>query len=248
MDDHERTRRAWAQAAGKYVREHERFLAQARTAELFAVERRVLAPVLAATPAVLHPMSGNGVDDVALVRAGAATVTGLDYDERAVAWAQRRADALGHPVRYVRADVPPFPVADGAFDLVYTGKGALVWVADLRGWAAEVARVLRPGGHLFVHESHPMVPLYSWDEDTTRIRADRDYFAAAHVNDSFPGFGAVERQHTFAAVVTSVLGAGLTIEVLEEHPEPFWRMGDVDAAAWRGRLPNSFSLLARLSG
>ncbi|WP_432561789.1 class I SAM-dependent methyltransferase [Kineococcus sp. SYSU DK003] len=248
MDDHERTRQAWAQAAHKYVREHEQFLTQARTAELFPVEQRILAPVLENAPDVLHPMSGNGVDDIALVRAGARTVTGLDYDEKAVVSAQRRADELGHPVRYVQADVPPFPVSGSAFDLVYTGKGALVWVPDLTAWAAEVARVLRPGGHLFVHESHPMVPLYSWDADTTRIRADRDYFAASHVNDSFPGSGAVERQHTFAQIVLAVTRNGLELTELQEHPDPFWRMGDVDAAAWRGGLPNSFSLLARFSG
>ena len=32
---------------------------------------------------------------------------------------------------------------------------------------------------------------------------------------------------------------------LGEYPEPFWRTGGVSAAAWSGRLPNSFALLAR---
>lgn len=248
MDDHERTRRAWAQAAGKYSREHAEFLEQARTAELFAVEQEVLGPVLAAGPRVLHPMSGNGVDDIALVRAGARDVIGLDYDANAVEFGQRRADALGHPVRYVRADVPPFPVGAQEFDLVYTGKGALVWVADLPAWAQEVARVLVPGGRLFVHEAHPMVPLYGLDADVTRIRPDRGYFEASHVNDTFPANGAVERQHTLAEVVMAVVGAGLRLEVLREHPEPFWRPGGVAAAAWAGGLPNSCSLLARRPG
>jgi hypothetical protein len=30
-----------------------------------------------------------------------------------------------------------------------------------------------------------------------------------------------------------------------EYPEPFWRPGGVSAAAWDGRLPNAYSLLAR---
>ncbi len=162
--------------------------------------------------------------------------------------AQERADALGAPIRYVRADVPPFPVPDASVDLVYTGKGAVVWVADLDAWARETARVLRPGGHLFVHEAHPMVPLYDLDAQTTHMRDDRSYFAASHVNDTFPAHGAVERQHTLGSIVTAVAGAGLRVEVLREHAEPFWKPGEVEAAAWDGRLPNSYSLLARLSG
>jgi hypothetical protein len=37
----------------------------------------------------------------------------------------------------------------------------------------------------------------------------------------------------------------MQIERLSEYPEPFWRAGGVSAAAWDGRLPNSFALLAR---
>jgi hypothetical protein len=65
------------------------------------------------------------------------------------------------------------------------------------------------------------------------------------VADDETGDGAVERQHTLAAIVMACLRAGLHIERLAEHPEPFWRPGDVSAAAWDGRVPNTFSLLAQ---
>ena len=51
-------------------------------------------------------------------------------------------------------------------------------------------------------------------------------------------------QWTLGRTVTAVVKAGLEIRHLEEYAEPFWRMGDIDAAAFRGRLPNSFALLA----
>jgi len=41
------------------------------------------------------------------------------------------------------------------------------------------------------------------------------------------------------------LAAGLDVLHLGEYPEPFWRPDGQDAAAWRGSLPNCFSLLAR---
>lgn len=46
-------------------------------------------------------------------------------------------------------------------------------------------------------------------------------------------------------IVTALAKAGLRLVTLREHPEPFWRPGDVDAAAWQGRLPNTYTLLAR---
>ena len=52
-------------------------------------------------------------------------------------------------------------------------------------------------------------------------------------------------QQTLGQIVTAVVRAGLEVRHLEEYAEPFWRMGDIDAAAFRGRLPNSFALLAR---
>ena len=72
--------------------------------------------------------------------------------------------------RYVVGLIPAVPLADATADLVYTGKGALIWLPDLGRWADEVARLLRPGGHLFVYEAHPAVALWSWDENRARIR------------------------------------------------------------------------------
>jgi len=56
----------------------------------------------------------------------------------------------------------------------------------------------------------------------------------------------VQWQWTLGQVVTAVASAGLQIVHLSEYAEPFWRMGGVCAAAWNGRLPNSYALLARL--
>jgi len=72
------------------------------------------------------------------------------------------------------------------------------------------------------------------------------YFGRSFVCDdySFPANGAVMWQWTLGQTVTAVVSAGLEVRHLEEYAEPFWRMGDVDAAAFHGRLPNTFSLLA----
>lgn len=239
-------RAAWEDASGKHVREHEELLAEARRGgSLTAVELAVLRPLLATAPLVVHLQSGQGLDDVDLVRAGARSVVGVDYSVVAASAAERRARALGTPCHYVAAQLPPAPLRAGCADLVYTGKGALIWMPDLDAWAREVARLLRPGGDLVLHEAHPMVPLWAWDPDEPRIRPDRSYFARSHTNDTYPARGAVEWQWTLGELVTALGRAGLRVLELHEQPEPFWRPGDVDAAAWRGRLPNSYTLHAR---
>jgi SAM-dependent methyltransferase len=239
------TRAAWAIASRKYEDEYDEHLDEARTVTLLPEEVAALGDLVVGAD-VVHPMSGHGLDDIALARLGARSVHGLDYSEAALSSAQRRADELGLPCRYTRATMPESGLDDACADLVYTGKGALIWVPDLAAFFAEVHRLLRADGWFYVYEAHPLVPLWAWDPDEARVRPDRSYFAPSHVNDSFPANGAVERQHTLSEIVMTCRRAGFEIEHLDEHPEPFWRPGYLDtAAAWDGRLPNSFSLLAR---
>lgn len=239
-------RRAWEAASFKHVREYGDLLAQAAAGtSLDAVERDLLAEILTGAPDVIHLQSGHGLEDIALVQAGARSVTGIDYSATAAGAAQQRADELELPCRYVVGTVPDVPLADRSTDLVYTGKGALIWLPDIGAWVREVTRLLRPGGHLFVYEGHPAAPLWTWDEGSPCIRDDRSYFARSHLNDSFPARGATEWQHTLGEVVTAVIAAGLELLSLTEYPEPFWQPGGVRAAAWDGRLPNTYSLLAR---
>ncbi|MGI8720748.1 MAG: hypothetical protein ACR2JG_00825 [Geodermatophilaceae bacterium] len=45
--------------------------------------------------------------------------------------------------------------------------------------------------------------------------------------------------------MTAVSRTGLQVRELREHPDPFWRPDAIDAAAWDGQLPNTFTLLAQ---
>jgi SAM-dependent methyltransferase len=239
-------RKAWETASEKYVREYSDWLAVAAAgSSLIDLERELLHEVLQRSPEVVHLQSGNGTDDVALVQAGARSVVGVDFSEVAVDAAQRRANELGADCRYVVGVLPGAPLPDASADLVYTGKGAVIWIRDLTAWAEDIARLLRPSGHLFVYDEHPAFSLWTWDEDEPRIRPDCSYFAQSHLNDTYPANGAVQFQATLGEIVTAVAAAGLEILHLGEYPEPFWRMDGVSAASWKGRLPNSFSLLAR---
>jgi demethylmenaquinone methyltransferase/2-methoxy-6-polyprenyl-1,4-benzoquinol methylase len=95
---------------------------------------------------VLDACCGTG--DLAVAdRAAGGEVTGLDFSERMLERARRKAPAL----EWVRGDLLTLPFADASFDAATVGFGVRN-VEDLDRALAELRRVLRPGGRLGILE------------------------------------------------------------------------------------------------
>lgn len=175
---------------------------------------------------LVHLQCHLGTDTLSWARAGAAVV-GVDFSEPALATARRLAHDCGLAAEFVQSDVAAAPAALGGrtFDIVYTGIGALSWLTDLAAWAEVVAALLRPGGVLYVVEIHPFLwalgdgeePALRWDyfsalESDSASGSYVDRAAPTrhdHVFEHNPGFG---------PVLSAVIAAGLTIELVAEHP------------------------------
>ena len=86
-------------------------------------------------------------------------MTGLDLSSASVEHARSLSEKAGPHVEFVEAEVyqAPATLGTGAFDLVFTGIGALCWLPSVRRWANVVADLLAPGGRLFMREGHPML-------------------------------------------------------------------------------------------
>jgi demethylmenaquinone methyltransferase / 2-methoxy-6-polyprenyl-1,4-benzoquinol methylase len=95
---------------------------------------------------VLDACCGTGDLAIAASRAG-GRVTGLDFSERMLERARRKAPEL----EWLRGDALALPFDDGAFDAATVGFGVRN-LADLESGLRELARVLRPGGRLAVLE------------------------------------------------------------------------------------------------
>ena len=113
----------------------------------------------------VHLQCHIGTDTISLARLG-ASMTGLDFSPAALAQARSLAERTGDDATFVEADVYDAVgvLGAGAFDLVFTGIGALCWLSSIRRWADVVAGLLRPGGRLFIREGHPML----WALEDTR--------------------------------------------------------------------------------
>lgn len=121
------------------------------------VVRRVRARLHTGTHA-LDVACGTGDLALALVEAGAATVTALDFCRPMLDLAARKSDALGRAVRFVEGDALALPFDDATFDVVTIAFG-LRNLASTEGGLRELLRVVKPGGRVFVLEfSQPVVP------------------------------------------------------------------------------------------
>lgn len=182
----------------------------------------------------IHLQCHVGTDTVSLARLG-ATMTGLDFSPPALAAGRALAERAGADVEFLEADAyDAVEVAGaGAYDLVYTGIGALCWLPDVRRWAQVVAGLLAPGGRLFLREGHPVL----WSLDETRTDAlviGYPYFEQAepmvfteevsYVASDVPLTATTTHQwnHGLGEIVGAVLEAGLVLVGLEEHQTVPW--------------------------
>ena len=93
---------------------------------------------------VLDVATGSGNAAIAAARLG-ASVVGVDYVPSLLERARTRAAAEGYEIEFVEGDAESLPFPDGSFDAVTSVFGSM-FAPDHRQTAAELVRVVRPGG------------------------------------------------------------------------------------------------------
>lgn len=115
------------------------------TAHLERLRRRVGPESLRGR--ILNVGCGTGGFNVLAAGAGARAV-GVDDDAEAIAICGLKAHKVGGA--FVRAHAEALPFRDGAFDLVHCFS-VIEHVASVEATVAEMVRVTRPGGAIYVH-------------------------------------------------------------------------------------------------
>jgi len=100
---------------------------------------------------VLDAACGTGDLAIADLGAGAGRVTGLDFSERMLERARRKAVRRKEALDWVQGDMLALPFADATFDAATVGFGVRN-VDDLALSLSELRRVLRPGGRVAILE------------------------------------------------------------------------------------------------
>ncbi|HEX3805847.1 MAG TPA: bifunctional demethylmenaquinone methyltransferase/2-methoxy-6-polyprenyl-1,4-benzoquinol methylase UbiE [Gaiellaceae bacterium] len=100
---------------------------------------------------VLDAACGTGDLAIADLKAGAATVVGLDFAEQMLARARKKTALRKDVLEWVQGDMLALPFEDASFDAATVGFGVRN-VADLPLALRELRRVLRPDGRLAILE------------------------------------------------------------------------------------------------
>ena len=140
-------------------------------------------------------------------------VVGLDSSPEMVALA--RVDLPDVP--FVYGDLSAVPLASSSFDLAVCGL-VFEYVADIRPVLAELAVVVRPGGHVVISDVHPVQKLFG---------------GAAYFEEPDGAAGVVRTYgHLHSAYVAAITDCNLEIGRCEE---PAYRAEDLRG---RGPVPN----------
>jgi SAM-dependent methyltransferase len=260
---HAANRIGWNEGAAHYTARWDETLAFLRAggSNLHPIERENLGDLRTWYARAVHLQCASGCDTLSLWNEGVAQVVGVDLSDVQIANARRLSDALNAPATWYCCDVLDTPHdLDGWADLVYTGRGSLCWLHDLTEWAQVVVRLLHPGGTFHILDDHPVSWLFDPDA-ATLVASGIDYFAHSEVSQGWPtsyigDLGRPVEQHApkyerlwpLACIFQALSGAGLVIEYLGEHPDPYWDAFPHLADDLARRIPMTFSIRARRPG
>ncbi|MEO0599473.1 MAG: class I SAM-dependent methyltransferase [Chloroflexota bacterium] len=227
-DYHEQNRKSW-NAATEQHHSHKPDLVQKYVdgySNLHDTEIALLGDI--AGKSLVHLQCNDGQDTISIGKHLGATVTGVDISDTAIAKAQKIASAMSLDATFVREDIFIWcENTDARFDVVYTGYGALNWLADIERWGQCVERVLNYNGRLVLVEFHPLLGMLDYDWQTTYNymggKPEASDGVGDYVGNDYEGaFQNPHKAYEFAwgigEVVSALLSAGLSLTNLTEYP------------------------------
>lgn len=171
---------------------------------------------------ILHLQCHFGQDTISLGRLG-AHVTGVDFSDKAIAYAKEFAGQTNIKAEFICSDIYELPKRlTKKYDLVFTSYGTIGWLPDIDRWAEIVSKYLKPKGRFVFVEFHPFV----WMFDDHFKQVAYNYFNEGPIEESFSGTYAqpdapikqetVSWNHSISEVVNSLIHSGLEILSFDE--------------------------------
>lgn len=289
MDWREANRRSWNVATrlhNRHKADQAEFLAGGGST-LFPEELELLGDVTGER--LLHLQCNSGQDSLSLAARGArVTGVDLSDEAVATARELSQASGIEASFHRadVHRWLERARAAGERFDVVFSSYGCVTWLPDLDAWAGGIAGVLEPGGRFVLVEFHPAAltldpeldppwPYSSGGEPVVTEEGVGDYVADSGsalapsgyreartdepTGETEPPAPAVEFAWALGEIVEALVGAGLTLERLEEYrhsngwrmlpemealPGRRFRLSEAQRAAGLPDLPLMFGLAA----
>jgi ubiquinone/menaquinone biosynthesis C-methylase UbiE len=219
------------------------------------IETAILEKIGVKGKAVAQLCCNNGREVLSVVNMGAARGIGFDISEAFLDQGRQMAKAGNIAGEFVQGSVYDIPASfDGQFDLVTVTIGAFGWLPDIDGFFAVAARLLKPGGHIFIYETHPVLDMFEPGEEKNPLDVKYSYFMSEpfRSDDGLDYYGgkryAGKPNYWFHHKMSDIIGACLAHGLALEH----FREYDFDISGVHGALaqqanrpPMSYTLVAR---
>jgi SAM-dependent methyltransferase len=204
---------------------------------------------------VAHLCCNNGQELVSVKNLGAGRCVGFDNAEQFLDQGRAIAGAAGVDVEFVHGDIYQVPAAyDDCFDVAFATIGALCWFPKVHDYMAVAARLLRPGGCVFIYEHHPIEAMFDPFDDVDPPQWRHSYFKQDPWVDTdgldyFDGESYESKPlytfpHTLSEIFMACIDNGLAIERFDEYPHDlspsYAHLERIEA-----KLPLSFILIGR---
>ena len=257
----EANRLAWNQAAPIHKKlNFERLLESFRQpgcSRLDPIETAKLQEIGLNDKAVAQIGCNNGRELLSVRNLGAGRCVGFDISEDFIDQAQQLAAAGQIECEFVRTDAYNISSEyNDTFDLVYITIGVLSWMPDISRFFEIVARLLNPGGYLFIYELHPVLEMFEPSERDDPPRAQNSYFRTEpYVEEDGLDYYAMTKYksapfysfpHKLSDVITAILNNGLQLLSFEEYGHDISNLW-AHFEHFQVKPPLCYTLVARLA-
>jgi SAM-dependent methyltransferase len=227
------------------------------------IQKAELYPVAGKT--IAHLQCHIGTDSLSLAMDG-AIVTGVDFSPESIRIARELSTELGLNASFIEANVLDLRgKLEPGYDIVYTSKGVLCWISDIKAWGRSISYLLKPSGTFYLMEGHPYLPIlaanlsgapspnctyFSQGRPIFYEEESPDYADVAYI----PRNKEYEWSWAIGDVLNTLIDCGLSIEFLHEYDSLYFNgmpgLEQNEIGFWRPadkakRLPLTMTVRAR---
>jgi len=133
---------------------------------------------------VLHLMCHFGMDTLSWARDCGAIITGVDFSDEAIKFAESLAQELNiKNTKFIISNVYDLPNhLHDQFDYVVMTHGVLCWLPDLQKLFQIVSQFMKEGGKFYLCDDHPLLNMF--DEDSLTVKDGYFHKRIEVVNDT----------------------------------------------------------------
>jgi ubiquinone/menaquinone biosynthesis C-methylase UbiE len=216
------------------------------------VEKTIFEKIGLKDKAVIQLSCNNARELISCKKAGAGRCVGVDISDKFLEQGKLLAKAGNVEIELVRTSVYDLSRDyDNSFDIVYVTIGALGWLQDIHAYFELVARLLKPGGQLFIYEMHPMLDMF---DSETGLEIKHSYFktepyVVEEAPDYFDPSTVVSGtsywfHHKLSDIISSCLNNSLSLTHFAEYDRDISNVYKV-FESFETKPPLSYSLVAK---